>query len=86
MSTNHIFDAIEDEVIKSLEVTETFNWLPQTFTITLPVDQFQEFVKLGLNVNGKVLPPTTNRVSMLVDGHQVWVLPENNDPEVLTLH
>jgi hypothetical protein len=72
MSANHIFDAIEDELIRCLEEDAI---LPDEFPIHLEPKQLRALMEAKL-INPRTkqsLPPETQRVLVRIAGHNVWL-------------
>jgi len=72
MSANHIFDAIEDELIRCLEEDVI---LPDEFTIHLEPKQLRALMeaKLISPRTKQPLPPDTQRVLVRMAEYNVWL-------------
>ena len=82
MSSNPLFDTIEDQI---LQVLETGAVLPRDFRISLAPDQMVELLRQGMQIGGKRLPLTTTRFMVKVGGHDIWLI-STSDPEPWITH
>lgn len=78
-SANHIYDAIEDELIRALEQGAI---LPRAFPVNLSEDEFSALLAGGLMTqeSGLRIGPTITRVSLSIAGHTL-VIRSSKDPD-----